>query len=84
MCKGGPLGLRVSPIQGQTWAAIAAQAAHTVNTAVALYKVTVCVWLKEPQGYEPEKLLKTIQRIILNAYAVYTLNNRDIDIYVPS
>jgi hypothetical protein len=82
--KGGPLGPGVPPVQGQTWAAVAAQAARTVNTVAAPQRATVRVRLEEPQGQEPGELLKTIQRTIPSAYAVRTLNSGDVDVYVPS
>ena len=65
-------------------AAIAAQAACTANTVMAPQRATVWVRLKKPQGQEPGELLKTIQRTIPSAYAVRTLNSRDIDVHVPS
>ena len=46
--KGGPPGQGAPPVQGQTWAAVAAQAAHTVNTVTTPQRVTVRVQLKEP------------------------------------
>ena len=82
--KGGPLGPGVPPVQGQTWAAVAAQAARTANTVAAPQRATVRVRLEESQGQEPGELLKTIQRTIPSAYALRTLNSGDVDVHVPS
>ena len=71
-------------MQGQTWAAVAAQAARTVNTVAAPQRATVRVRLEEPQGQEPGELLKTIWRIIPSAYAIHTLNSGDVNVYIPS
>jgi hypothetical protein len=58
--RGGPPGLGVPPVQGQTWAAVAAQAARTVNAVAAPQRATVRVRLEEPQSHELGELLKTI------------------------
>jgi len=82
--KGGPPGPGAPLVQGQTWAAVAAQAARTVNAVATPQRATVRVRLEEPQGHEPGELLKTIQRTIPSAYAIRTLNSGDINIYIPS
>ena len=41
--KGGPLGLGVFLVQGQTWATVTVQAACIINTIAALQKVTVYI-----------------------------------------
>ena len=84
MRKGGPSGLGVPPVQGQTWAAVAAQAARTVNAVATPQRVTVRVRLEEPQGHEPGEFFKTIQRTIPSVYTVHTLNSRDINIHILS
>ena len=55
-----------------------------VNAVVAPQRVTVRVRLKEPQGHKLGELFKFIQRIILSAYAIHTLNSGDVDVYIPS
>ena len=71
-------------MQGQSWAAVAAQAAHMAKVVAIPQRTTVRVRLEESQGREPGELLEAIKKTIPSAYTVRTLRSGDIDIHIPS
>ena len=82
--KGIPPNPGAPPAQGRSWAAVAAQAAHTAKAIATPQRTTVRVRLEESQGREPGELLEIIKKTIPSTYAVRTLRSGDVYVHVPS